>query len=387
MSCEATMTRLIELPSWRFAEVRHLSDCSACREVATAVEHGERVLSDDIEAFVEGGDFDAVFAMALQEEPVEVAPAPAGWGSIHGFVIALAAAAVLIVAGTDGAFWSEPVPEPEVPEVVAEPTDTDDEAEPEPEVYGPDPVEASDSEPVRAKPMEERPVLVPVVEPAGEDAVVAEEPIVERSEEEVEVMTSGCDILDLEIRARMGQLTRFETACLEWRLESAKRQTEAEKLSLLLLADATGKRDYEEWMVLADRHLDRYGFDADLALIYARRLLAAGRFNEAIRWADDALEERAHWQGFHHVQRVNQCHRIKVAALHRLWLKAEDATTWDPLPSTKIEANQRRIQVKSAAREWYEYAESADVDSTEALQICASAAGSRDLCRTEDDDQ
>lgn len=546
MSCEATMSELVELPAWRFVEVRHLAECEACRDVAAAIEHGQQVLVDDVEAFVEGGDFDAAFAAALHPpEPVAQAPRFTG---LHGFVVALAAAAVLVVAGAETPVlqpflpdWSTPglsdeeqdalegvdeisgmddgdrtrqewhdeayllandamrfasedpasfelwvavlraaelgevpqlvelaverasflgvldpgllwlVEDPEVRERLTVPpiavavvgehrlveaggtvvrgenrlVDLDLRAVPvsiggtacgtfRPEARlvvralegtvavddlapercvpsevpaGPDPVQPPRTAVPRETPVRvQAPVETPaVVAPAPVEPAIEAEPVEsERGEGSYQVTERvphpQCDILELEIRARVGRLTADEITCLEDRLRAADRQTLASKLSLVLLANAMAVGDRDRWMELAGQHLEDYGFDADLAFAYAKGLYERGQYRQAAHWADAALEERSYWSGFTHVSRVDACYRIKVYSLQQLWLRAVDATSWDPLPSSKADARRLRLEVKTAAREWYQYAESAGIDGEQALSICAAAAGSEDPC-------
>jgi len=63
-----------------------------------------------------------------------------------------------------------------------------------------------------------------------------------------------------------------------------------------------------------------------------------------------------------------------------LWKQAEDKHASSPTSDTKARVEDERNKTKVNAREWYEYAKAAGKDTTKALQLCVSAAGTRDYC-------
>lgn len=201
---------------------------------------------------------------------------------------------------------------------------------------------------------------------------------------ELLALTAECgDLIALEGSAMMGMLTNAEVICLEDSLADAERQTYRDKLSRVLMNDAYGKGNMDRWEGMVARHLGAVGrSDPDLCYSFATHLAKQGphRAKEAIKQADDALANKAVWVGETYVDRVNALYRIRAISAQRWWahieqLNAEGSESTD---QQKVEAS--RNDAKTLAREWLEYAKSAGRDTTVAMQLCISSAGTSEYC-------
>ena len=99
-----------------------------------------------------------------------------------------------------------------------------------------------------------------------------------------------------------------------------------------------------------------------------------------IRWSDVALENRTVWTGATYTSRVYSLYKFRTIASQKLWKSAEDELSSIPTQDAREKAEHWRDQTKVYAREWYEYAKLAGKDTTTALQVCMSAAGTREYC-------
>src|SRR5688572_21400214 len=119
--------------------------------------------------------------------------------------------------------------------------------------------------------------------------------------------TSECgELLKLEPSAMLGQLTDSQIRCLDEALKTAERQTVKDKISRVLLNDAWAKGDEHRWEGIARRHLEEIDrSDPDMCYKFAYYLVDRGpeKMDEAMKWADVALENRAVWEGDLHVKR------------------------------------------------------------------------------------
>jgi hypothetical protein len=191
------------------------------------------------------------------------------------------------------------------------------------------------------------------------------------------------DLVGLEPTAMLGKLSDNTITCLEGRLKTTGVQTDKDKISRVLLNNAHAKRDTAAWERLAYRHLTEISqADPDLCLTYASRLQRRGssRASEAIRWADRALENAHVWPQSVYKERRKSALKVKATAAKSLWESYEAKNVSSPSSENKENAERWRTQTKTYSRDWYDYCKDAGMDTTEALQVCASAAGGRDYC-------
>jgi len=149
------------------------------------------------------------------------------------------------------------------------------------------------------------------------------------------------------------------------------------------MTNAYSKGDKRTWEKLVKRHLDEVDqSDPNICYKYASHLAkkGPGRANSVIRWAEVALENRSAWKGSTHVSRVYTLYKLRAIAGKGLWEKAEGDHVASPSDESKKRVEQARNMTKVYSREWYEYAKVAGKDVTQALQLCTSAAGTKDYC-------
>jgi hypothetical protein len=183
----------------------------------------------------------------------------------------------------------------------------------------------------------------------------------------------------------LGKLTDGQTTCLEGAYAAATKPTDKDKISRILMANAYSKGDTKTWEKLIKRHLEEIDqSDPDLCYKYAVFLSKGGapRATGVIRWSNVALENRTVWTGDTYVTRVSGLYKLRAAAAQSIWKAAEDAHAAAPTDDTKKKVEESRNSTKVYAREWYEYCKTAGKDTTTALQLCVSAAGTADYCES-----
>lgn len=193
------------------------------------------------------------------------------------------------------------------------------------------------------------------------------------------------DLVVLEAPAMMGQLSVGQRACLDARVASERVQTTKDKISRILLVNAEAGSDTTDWERLMARHLqDIDRSDPDLAMRYAIYLYKGELENqeEAIRWADVSLENKARWEGAEYVKKVTSLYRLRAEASNRLWQEAEKAYRKDPNQDTESETAYYRGWTKDYAREWLDYARASGGKTDYAFNLCSSAAGTMDFCKS-----
>lgn len=192
------------------------------------------------------------------------------------------------------------------------------------------------------------------------------------------------DLLSLEPQAMLGKLKDPAIKCLEDSLRTAQKQTVKDKISRVLMADAYAKGDPERWEAMAKRHLETIDrSDPDLCYKYALSVFNnahADQMDEALRWADVALENRSIWSGDVFVQRVFSLYKLKAMAAQKKWAWLEEEFVRSPTEENNAKKEEARNDTKTLSREWLEYARSASKDTTLALQMCMSAAGTETYC-------
>ena len=198
------------------------------------------------------------------------------------------------------------------------------------------------------------------------------------------VGTDSCDNLaKLEPQAMLGKLSDGLIGCLEKSYAAAPKQTEKNKISRVLMANAYSKGDTASWEKLMKRHLEEIDqSDPDLCYKYAMHLSkgGVGRSAGVIKWANAALENRTVWTGDTYSTRVSSLYKLRAASAQSQWKSAEDENAKSPTESSKKRVEETRNQTKVLSREWYEYLKAAGKDTTIAMQLCVSAAGTKDYC-------
>lgn len=191
------------------------------------------------------------------------------------------------------------------------------------------------------------------------------------------------DLPRLEPTAIMGRLKDPEIRCLDKMFRETEKQTVKKKVSLVLMKDAWAKQDLHRWEGIVRRHLaevDRS--DPALCYHFARHLAKKGPdyMEEAISWADIALENRSAWVGEEHVERVYQLRKMKAVAAHREWEWLAERYTLEPSDELDKKQAEARNNTKTLAREWLDFARTANRDPNQAYQLCISAAGTDGFC-------
>ncbi len=192
------------------------------------------------------------------------------------------------------------------------------------------------------------------------------------------------DLVKLEPAAMGGTLSPDQLTCLEVKFTKVARQTERDKISRVLLANADGKGSVSDWMRLASRHLDEVDrSDPDMCFRYALTLSRDGNIDDApevLRWADYALENKSRWEGPTFVGRVYNLYRLRAETATRVWIDAEEELLSDRTEDNMVEAEEARGLAKNSAREWLDYALVATQPSERAYRLCETAAGSAHFC-------
>ncbi len=199
-----------------------------------------------------------------------------------------------------------------------------------------------------------------------------------------EVAGDCSDLESMEPAAVAGKLPDHQISCLLSALEVAQRQTVKDRINRLLLHDAWVKGDTHRWAAVAERHLaevDRS--DPDLVWQYCWYIVKLGnpeRMEEAVYWAEVALENKSAWEGDQHVERVYGLHKFRATAAFRHWeyLEARYAEV-SGLDKLRI-VEEARNELKTFAKEWLSYARSAGRDPSEAMRLCEMAAGTESFC-------
>jgi hypothetical protein len=233
-----------------------------------------------------------------------------------------------------------------------------------------------------------------LVETETEPAVVEEATVVTTSTENSTIappastrppgIPPGCsDLLAIEPFALMGRLGGELRQCLEERIGTVELQTEKKDISRVLMVDADARRDSVEMLRLMGRHLEDIDrSDPDLCFTYALSLsrLELGRAEEAIRWADYALENKQEWRRETYESRVYNLFRLKTETANKLWVHYNSAYVVDRDAATSEVSELWRNNTKQFAREWLDYAFASQQETSIARTLCITAAGTTDFC-------
>jgi putative protein kinase ArgK-like GTPase of G3E family len=121
--------------------------------------------------------------------------------------------------------------------------------------------------------------------------------------------------------------------------------------------------------------------------MYALNLsnLELDRAEEAIRWADYALENKQEWRRETYERRVFDLFRLKTETANKLWEHYSAAYVEDRDQETSSTADLWRNNTKQFAREWLDYAFASQQDGSIARILCITAAGTSDFCEESED--
>lgn len=191
------------------------------------------------------------------------------------------------------------------------------------------------------------------------------------------------DLLRLEPDAMMGRLKDGQIRCLDRTQREAELQTVKRKVSLVLMKDAWAKGDMHRWEGIVRKHLSEIDqSDPALCYLFAKYLSKKGPdyMEEAIRWANVALDNRSVWEGDEFVDNVYTLHKIKAVAAHKEWRYLSERYTLEPTDALDSRLKASRNNTKTLAREWLDYARTAKRNTDAAYQLCISAAGTDGFC-------
>lgn len=202
---------------------------------------------------------------------------------------------------------------------------------------------------------------------------------------EIMQATAKCgNLVALEPSAMMGKLKDPEVRCLEDSIKDADKQTVKDKVSRVLMADSWAKGDQARWEALVRRHLNEIDrSDPDLCYKFAKFLSEKGPeyAEECTHWAEVALENKSQWSGDTFVSRVNALYKMRAVAAQRRWEWLEKKYIAKPDETLGQDKDKARNDAKTMSREWLEYAKQSGKDTTMAMQMCVSAAGTEDFCK------
>jgi len=187
----------------------------------------------------------------------------------------------------------------------------------------------------------------------------------------------------VETKALMGALSGAAVFCLQEQLDQEERMTMRDRISRVLIANAFGKGDRDQWAHRLASHLhtiDRS--DPDMSYLYAVYLAKRGHGSarEVIRWSNNALENRHRWTANMHTKRVYDLHRMRTQAALGLWAASGEYRAALLTGAAAERDDRSRNLVKQFSREWYDYAVLSEQDPSNALAACKSAVGHEDFC-------
>jgi len=210
----------------------------------------------------------------------------------------------------------------------------------------------------------------------------AVEPKAEPSAAKKTTSGSGCSPSALQPKAMMGTLGSADKKCLEGRISKASKQTDKVTISRVLLVNAQAAKDDKEYMRLAERHLRDYSqSDADICYGYALKLKRRGRYAEAIKWAERALENRDKFASGQASKWTSNLLQIRADSAYADWEKKDKKYLSTRSPLDKIASDNARSSAKTFAKEWYDFAKESGINVTKAKSRCTSASGTTSYCQ------
>ncbi|MCO4746070.1 MAG: protein kinase [Proteobacteria bacterium] len=334
-----------------------------------------------------GGASEPSQPVAADSAPVpaeSASPPPPGRGS--GIMLAVGAAVVLglgVVAllgagalgwslsgpndATEDAAVAEALHVPLEPAAVEEPS-----VEAVPDV--PEPLGSAGPEPAV--------VTVDDAPPVASPAPVAEGGPPNPAEHVVSLEDCGAQA-ELELAAGTGTLSHAQVACLDGLMRNdGVAQTLQDKAGRIVLVQGSVTCSAGGGCAAYERD-QRYFFtevtqsDPDMTLAFATHLYKKGgtvaNLDEAITWAERALERRTVWKRAAFVNNVETAYRIRARASYQAWMMVLET-------DGKEAAGPRRAVTVEYAAEWSDYLVRLGRDKSVAFDLCISAAGSAETC-------
>ena len=188
-------------------------------------------------------------------------------------------------------------------------------------------------------------------------------------------------LVHLESQATRGALGKADLDCLEKSYASVKEMTTKDKISRVLLVNAYAF-DTRVWADLVHRHLDEVDqSDPNIAFLYSYYLhnRGVGSAEDVIHWTEVGLERKHDWTGEIYVSRVYSLLKLRAVAASMVWDEVEKKYAAaggenGSQQDLQDEIKTQRNRTKTFAREWLDFAKAAGRDTTEALELCISAA-------------
>jgi hypothetical protein len=194
------------------------------------------------------------------------------------------------------------------------------------------------------------------------------------------------DLRQLEGVALLGALSPAHSACMEHRIETESSQTTKNKISRVLLINAETSKN-GEWPRLMKRHLTEINqSDPDMCLKYALHLSrrkGASSSHGVIKWSELALERKSQWSGPTFTKRVYDLHKLRAHAANKLWQRTNEdlLNAGSNREALAGKEEKSRGRAKGLAREWLDFARAASQNTSEAMSLCISTAGSKKFCK------
>jgi hypothetical protein len=126
--------------------------------------------------------------------------------------------------------------------------------------------------------------------------------------------------------------------------------------------------------------------DPDMCFKYALHLSNKRGTSSAygvIKWSEVALERKTRWSGPTFTKRVYDLHKLRAHAANKLWQRSNEDLLNAGANREELAAKEERSRgrAKGLAREWLDFARAASQNTSEAMSLCVSTAGSKKFCK------
>lgn len=180
-----------------------------------------------------------------------------------------------------------------------------------------------------------------------------------------------CTPEEVEGPANKGELSAMQRGCIELALPKSDPAT-LDRLSLALVANALAQGDTATWSDLVVRHLSEIDpTNPSLAYRLALFRYERGNADEAYRYADQALANRAQWSLGDYAEKTYAAHKLRAASAQAQW-KAVEVRRADGAADTS-DARRAKDKTGLAARAWHAYATESGLDAMQAATLCRLA--------------
>ena len=114
---------------------------------------------------------------------------------------------------------------------------------------------------------------------------------------------------------------------------------------------------------------------------YAIHMFKQGDADEdAIRWAEVALENKRNWSGNTYVSQVSRLLQLRAQGAYRIWQSADEDLVNDPSGEKESVSREYRGWAMDNAREWLDYVRASGLPVRQAYDLCMAAAGNSRFC-------